>query len=1545
MKINYSIFRSKLIRTTLNKMLMACMFVLITANFSNAQYCTASHTNGGNCSTADMITNVNIQGTTLDNSVSTCNGVSRTNSYSANGNTTATLYRTTNFNTYTISVTSSSSAIMSVWIDYDQSGTFDASEWVQITTSSTANQAATNTITVPANALLGQTGMRVRTRLSGNQNGSGDACLAMGSGMAHDYTVTIDTLAPCSGTPTAGSVFSQKDSICPGINLNLSVSGGTFGSGQTFQWQSSSDGTTWTNINGATKKTLTVSITADTYYRFYTECSGSADTASSKLIYLNPFYNCYCKSASNSTLDDDIGRFIFGNFSNGLDSLPALSNSTSVNTYSDFTNLTPDTFDANSKYFMQVTQINSSATFYTCHAKVYIDYNQDGQFDESSERVMLQRTYSRATVAYGNVVGDSVLIPSSAENGVTRLRVVLMETTNPALVNSCGNYGYGETEDYLVYIRLPQCNATPTAGTAVSSLDSVCPATVFNLSLNSNTYGNGQTYQWQSSSNGTSWTNITGATKASFATTQSSNLSYRCYITCSGNTDTSSTVTVITKKIADCYCKPTYTTGSGSGDFISSVVLANAINNQTGASAAPYYNYYSGAGSPLLIGQTYSLDVAPGSYNGAGNNIAAWIDYNLNGTFEASEKLGQLNNMAANTAGSITFTIPTGVTSGYNILRVREVFNNTNIDPCASATFGETEDYDIILINPFAIDAGIRSVTAPGDYACYSNAEPVSVLLENVGTDTLDFSVHNLQVTVNVSGGTTATLDTIITSGIMAPNDTMTVNFAGTLDLSSLASSYDFLIYAVTAGDSDAFNDTSKFTINTVQPITQDYIEDFNTAANIPASYTSNNLITSAITGVGGTRCLRANMTAARPVAFGNTPIVGPLTSKSVFKFSYRASSQLGQDDSIAVYLTFDCGKTFNQVFNINSNNTNFNSYQDFVYDLGNNAGSNVSAVFLSIDNSATAYFVDIDNVLIAEKPTIDLGPDTSSCSDVLLNANPTSNANYSVEWNTGSTYDTLNTYATGLYYATITDFITGLTSTDSIQVNIYTAPTVNLGSNITACGGTSVSLDAGNFGAGYKYLWNTGDTTQKINVTNAGNYSVDVITPGGCSGNGSISVAFTPAPMGVSIIKGNPYNGNFNNGTSGNPDGVCIGSSVKYELTPPTQFGNGGFGTTWIIKSLSIATINGTTPSLGTYSVSAPGASNATLTFSPTNAEADSIYIIMISVKDSAVGCDTVVSRFIKVNALPKPSISDQTICPNSSANFNGGSYSSYLWSDGTSSSTFSTSTAGSVWVKVTDANGCVNSDTANVSIFNVTPVNLGADKGYCPGTSASIDAGQGSQFAWNTGASTQSISVNTAGTYFVDVTDANGCVSRDSIKISLLTAPSGAFTSSRLQSLSTNVQFTATDVAAGNSYNWDFGDASNSSQQNPIHIYATNGTYNVKLIVTNTNSCKDSSSTSTVINSNIQSISTSVNGIEVYPNPYNGNTTLNYTITESSLINIEIFDITGRKIATLLNAKQSAGNYQLPINTGNQLSGGVYTIRLTANGETLSLRIVDIK
>jgi len=90
--------------------------------------------------------------------------------------------------TYTFSLVTSGASIASVWIDYNRNGVYEASEWAQVWTNAASG---TINVTVPSGATPGATGMRVRSRLNGNINGSGDACLAMGSGSTEDYVVTI----------------------------------------------------------------------------------------------------------------------------------------------------------------------------------------------------------------------------------------------------------------------------------------------------------------------------------------------------------------------------------------------------------------------------------------------------------------------------------------------------------------------------------------------------------------------------------------------------------------------------------------------------------------------------------------------------------------------------------------------------------------------------------------------------------------------------------------------------------------------------------------------------------------------------------------------------------------------------------------------------------------------------------------------------------------------------------------------------------------------------------------------------------------------------------------------------------------------------------------------------------------------------------------------------------------------------------------------------------------------------------------------------------
>ncbi|MES1182129.1 MAG: hypothetical protein ABUL44_04970, partial [Flavobacterium sp.] len=73
----------------------------------------------------------------------------------------------------------------------------------------------------------------------------------------------------------------------------------------------------------------------------------------------------------------------------------------------------------------------------------------------------------------------------------------------------------------------------PNAGTTVSTLDTVCPTTLFTLSLQGALIAQGLSQQWQSSPGASGpWTNITGATGTTLQTTQSTSTYYQCQVTC-----------------------------------------------------------------------------------------------------------------------------------------------------------------------------------------------------------------------------------------------------------------------------------------------------------------------------------------------------------------------------------------------------------------------------------------------------------------------------------------------------------------------------------------------------------------------------------------------------------------------------------------------------------------------------------------------------------------------------------------------------------------------------------------------------------------------------------------------------------------------------------------------------------------------------------------------------------------------------------------------------------------------------------------------------
>ncbi|MFQ3599291.1 MAG: reprolysin-like metallopeptidase [Chloroherpetonaceae bacterium] len=67
-------------------------------------------------------------------------------------------------------------------------------------------------------------------------------------------------------------------------------------------------------------------------------------------------------------------------------------------------------------------------------------------------------------------------------------------------------------------------------------------------------------------------------------------------------------------------------------------------------------------------------------------------------------------------------------------------------------------------------------------------------------------------------------------------------------------------------------------------------------------------------------------------------------------------------------------------------------------------------------------------------------------------------------------------------------------------------------------------------------------------------------------------------------------------------------------------------------------------------------------------------------------------------------------------------------------------------------------------------------------------------------------------------------------------------------------------------------------------------------------------------------------------YPNPFNPSTMIRYQLSANSAVKLEVFDMVGRRVASLVNAKQSVGRYEVNFNATN-LASGVYFYRLQAN------------
>ena len=310
-----------------------------------------------------------------------------------------------------------------------------------------------------------------------------------------------------------------------------------------------------------------------------------------------------------------------------------------------------------------------------------------------------------------------------------------------------------------------------------------------------------------------------------------------------------------------CTCSATST---GYED-VTNVTLAN-LNNTTQPVGAMYNDYTTSVNAAILApGQSYNISVStdfPSGYSYQYNTwINVFIDYNHDGVFSTTDELAFSSASTSSNTVTGTVTVPsTGVVTGIpSRMRVamRESGSQSSTGPCGTFTWGEVEDYTVIIVPPIPEDAGIAGISPMGTVLT-TGPTNIFVDVKNFGTDSLvkaniGWKIDtNIQTSVNwtgllykdsinygfalnpytfTNGPHTITAWTSLpndSSDLHAFNDTLTVNvygcpnmLNGTYTLGSSTSDYPTFADAFTALENCGVNGNVIFDVDSGTYTTQ----------------------------------------------------------------------------------------------------------------------------------------------------------------------------------------------------------------------------------------------------------------------------------------------------------------------------------------------------------------------------------------------------------------------------------------------------------------------------------------------------------------------------------------------------------------------------------------------------------------------------------------------------------------------------------------------------------------------------------------------------
>ncbi len=227
-----------------------------------------------------------------------------------------------------------------------------------------------------------------------------------------------------------------------------------------------------------------------------------------------------------------------------------------------------------------------------------------------------------------------------------------------------------------------------------------------------------------------------------------------------------------------------------------------------------------------------------------------------------------------------------------------------------------------------------------------------------------------------------------------------------------------------------------------------------------------------------------------------------------------------------------------------------------------------------------------------------------------------------------------------------------------------------------------------------------------------------------------------------------------------------------------------------------------------------------------------------------------------------------------------------------------------------------------------------------FCDGGSVDLVAtSSATNYLWSNGGTTGTITATQAGSYAVTASNGAGCEAVSApITVTVEALPFANFSGG---GVFPTIYFFDLSTGGAQSWAWDFGDGSTSTDQNPTHIYATEDSFHVCLTVVNAAGC--SHTLCHDVSVSVGAENPVVSALSLTPNPATEQTRLSFVLDHATAVTVQLMTLAGQVVGSQ-SADLSAGANAMVLDL-SKLAAGMYIAKMDADGISQSVRVAVMR